>query len=103
MSLEEGLGLNYRYALPNKIFDYIHAGIPVIVSDLPVMSDIVSDNGVGEILRDRTPTALSELVRKVLSNKASYGTNLYNAARKFNWNREKILFQKFIDRIENLE
>ncbi len=103
MSLEEDLGLNYRYALPNKIFDYIHAGIPVIVSDLPVMSDIVSDNGVGEILENRTPTALSELVRKVLSNKASYGTNLYNAARKFNWNREKILFQKFIDRIENLE
>lgn len=103
MSLEEDLGLNYRYALPNKIFDYIHAGIPVIVSDLPVMSHLVSDNGVGEVLKDRTPRTLAELIRKVLSNKASYDTNLSNAAKKFNWNREKKLFQKFIDRLENLE
>lgn len=103
LSLEEDLGLNYRYALPNKIFDYIHAGIPVIVSDLPVMSNLVSDFGVGEILEERTPKSLAELVRKVLSNKESYRINLYNTARKFNWNNEKKAFQKFIDRIENLE
>lgn len=103
LSLEEDLGLNYRYALPNKIFDYIHAGIPVIVSDLPLMSTLVSDTGVGEILEERNPKSLAELVRKVLSNKESYRANLYNAARKFNWNEEKKVFQKFIDRIENLD
>ncbi|MFW6226781.1 MAG: glycosyltransferase, partial [Bacteroidota bacterium] len=37
-SLEEDLGKNYRYALPNKLFDYIHAEIPVIVSALPEMT-----------------------------------------------------------------
>jgi glycosyltransferase involved in cell wall biosynthesis len=103
MSLEEDLGLSYRYALPNKIFDYIHAGIPVIVSDLPLMSHLVLENGVGEVLKDRSPRRLAELIRLVLSNKESYATNLYKAARKFNWNQEKKIFQKFIDPISNLE
>lgn len=103
LSLEEDMGLNYRYALPNKIFDYIHAGIPVIVSDLPVMSDLVSQSEIGEILKERTPKGLAELIRTVLSNAASYRENLGEAARKFNWNEEKKVFQKFIERIEHLD
>jgi len=102
-SLEEDLGLNYRYALPNKIFDYIHAGIPVIVSDLPIMSKLVLKTGVGEILKERNPRALADLVSKVISKNESYRKNLDNAARKFSWNQEKKVFQKFIDRIDNLE
>ncbi len=103
LSLEEDLGLNYRYALPNKIFDYIHAGIPVIVSDLPIMSKLVLETGIGEILKERSPRALADLVREVLLKQRSYKKNLHTAAGKFNWNEEKKVFQKFIDRIENLE
>jgi len=102
-SLEEDLGLNYRYALPNKIFDYIHAGIPVIVSDLPIMSKLVLETGIGEVLKERSPRALANLVREVLLKKRSYKKNLYKAVRKFNWNEEKKVFHQFIDRIENLE
>ena len=102
-SLEEDMGLNYRYALPNKIFDYIHAGIPVVVSDLPVMSKLVSEHGVGEILEDRNPRALATLVREVLMKKESYAQNLRVAAEIFNWNEEKKVFKNFMDQIENLE
>ena len=40
ISIEKNLGLNYYYALPNKIFDYIQAEIPVLCSNLPEMSNI---------------------------------------------------------------
>lgn len=33
--------LNHRYALPNKLFHYLHADLPVIVSDMPEMGGLV--------------------------------------------------------------
>ena len=49
ISLEEDLGLNYRFALPNKLFDYIQAHVPVLVSDLPEMAALVRDYGIGRV------------------------------------------------------
>jgi glycosyltransferase involved in cell wall biosynthesis len=104
LSLEEDLGLNYRYALPNKIFDYIHAGIPVVVSDLPVMGGFVREHKVGEILSDRSPEALARRVREVLSKRETYSPCLNAAALEFNWDNEKVKFLKLLENLEkNLE
>jgi len=62
ISLEEDLGLNYRFALPNKLFDYIQAGIPSVVSDLPEMAKLVDANGLGKVLKNRTPQDLSKII-----------------------------------------
>ena len=87
MSLEEDLGLNYRYALPNKLFDYIHANVPVIVSDLPEMSKLVSQYKIGEILLKRTPEELAEKIKTVIAN--DYQEQLKIAGKKLNWSKEK--------------
>jgi glycosyltransferase involved in cell wall biosynthesis len=65
LSLEEDLGANYRFALPNKVFDYIQARVPVIVSDLPEMRSVVENWGVGTILDSeaRTPQGLAAHIR----------------------------------------
>ena len=64
LSLEEDLGLNYRYALPNKLFDYLQARVPVLVSDLPEMRKIVEKYKVGEVLsaHERTPEELANRI-----------------------------------------
>ncbi len=87
MSLEDDLGLNYRYSLPNKIFDYIHAKVPILVSDLPEMSSIVDKYSVGEVLRERTPEALAQVIVN-MSNK-NYEKELKAAVKELNWSREK--------------
>lgn len=87
ISLEEDLGLNYRYALPNKIFDYIHGNVPVVVSDLPEMRLIIEKYAVGEVLKERSPEILAETLLRIRTK--DYKHNLINAAKELNWSKEK--------------
>ena len=87
LSLEEDIGLNYRYALPNKLFDYIQAEVPVIVADLPEMKKLVETYQVGEILWERSPKSLAKLILKVISN--NYTIALQKAKRELTWAKEK--------------
>ena len=87
LSLEEDIGLNYRYALPNKLFDYIQAEVPVIVADLPEMKKLVETYQVGEILWERSPKSLAKLILKVISN--NYTIALQKAKRELTWTKEK--------------
>lgn len=87
ISFEEDLGLNYRYALPNKIFDYIHAEIPILVSDLPEMKRIASEYSVGEIIFERTPKLIAQQIQKIFKN--DYLEALIKAKNELNWSTEK--------------
>jgi glycosyltransferase involved in cell wall biosynthesis len=100
ISLEENLGLSYRYALPNKIFDYIQARLPVLASDLPLYNQLVKDFKIGEILEKRNPDSLAFLIEKIYANKESYKESLNKAADQFNWNIEKKKLIKFIKNIK---
>lgn len=104
VSLEEDLGLNYQYALPNKLFDYIQARIPVIVSDLPEMKALVNQYGIGEVLTDRSPEGLASQIREMLQSKIpgeKYRVNLELAARELCWEREEEKLVTFFKRVSN--
>ena len=88
LSIEEDLGQNYHYALPNKLFDYIQARVPVVVSCLPEMQRVIEKYGVGEMLTERTPGGLAELIQKVVSQRDKYEEKLDIAASELNWENE---------------
>ena len=79
VSLDKPLHLNYTLSLPNKLFDYIHAGVPVLVSNLVEPARIVNEYQVGEVVSEVTPKAIAEGIRKIL-NSAMYDE--YRAATK---------------------
>tara|TARA_R110002072_G_scaffold63864_2_gene158513 strand:- start:3294 stop:4418 length:1125 start_codon:yes stop_codon:yes gene_type:complete len=87
MSLEEDLGLNYRYALPNKLFDYIHAEVPMVVSNLPEMKAIIKKYAIGEVLIDRTPISLASTIKTMAAK--NYKKELIEAKKQLNWALEK--------------
>ncbi len=90
VSLEEDLGRNYRYALPNKLFDYIQCRVPVICSSLPEMSKIVRTYGIGVIVSEREPEKVAGMIRYVLKEHASgaWSDALEKAAGELCWENE---------------
>lgn len=92
VSLEENVGLNYKYALPNKLFDYINAGIPVLTSDLPEMKKIVSTYKVGETISSITPIGIAEKINELLNDNnrlATYAANCLKAKEELCWENEQ--------------
>lgn len=97
LSLDKDSNPNYRFSLPNKIFDYIHAGVPVLVSDLPEISQIVKTWNVGEILPDHHPETIAQSIMNMLDNKEKheqYKSNCLTAAPKLCWENESLLLKK---------
>jgi glycosyltransferase involved in cell wall biosynthesis len=92
ISLEEDLGLNYRFALPNKVFDYIQAGVPVLVSDLPEVKSLVLQYDVGTINNSKTPAELGALFNQILGDETkiqAWKLNLKKAAAELCWENEE--------------
>lgn len=97
LSLEEDKGLNYRFALPNKLFDYIHAGIPVLVANLPEMKKLVQDYQVGEIIETNEPKHIAKKINTMLLNQKkldTWKTNAKKAALALNWEKEQHIIEK---------
>ena len=90
ISLEEDLGLSYRYALPNKIFDYIQAGVPVLCSALPEMSRIVEHYGVGIVTGERDPEKVAKIIRNICFDRGKdfWREALERAAGELCWENE---------------
>ncbi|MGQ7869469.1 glycosyltransferase [Sunxiuqinia sp. sy24] len=101
LSIEEDLGLNYRYALPNKLFDYIQQQVPVLVSNLPEMKSIVEQYQIGMILEKHDPKIMGKQLQEALFNRdlrEQWIENLPLAAQDLCWeHEEKILEDIFRD------
>ncbi len=99
LSIEEDLGLNYRFALPNKLFDYIQSQVPVLVTNLPEMEALVKKYKVGKIINSLQPEILAEEIKHALFNtekRAEWKSNLKVAAKELTWeNEEKVLLEVY--------
>lgn len=91
LSLDKPVHLNYLYSLPNKLFDYIHAGIPVLASDLPELRRIVEQYEVGEIIPETHPDRIAEAVEKMRSGDRmeKYRECCRLASKELNWEKER--------------
>lgn len=90
LSIEENEGESYYYSLPNKISDYIQAGVPVVVSNFPEMKWVVEHYQVGEIITNHSETELTEKISSVLNKgKAFYKVNLTTASKELCWENEE--------------
>ena len=98
LSLDKDTNINYRFSLPNKLFDYIHAGIPVLASDLPEVKKIVESYSVGKIAPSHDPKELARLVDAIRIDKtalADYKVNCKLASADLTWEKEALVLDRF--------
>jgi glycosyltransferase involved in cell wall biosynthesis len=103
LSLDKDTSLNYRFSLPNKLFDYIQVGTPVLVSDLPELAKVVTENGVGELLKSHNPKVLANQIETMLSDEQKmneYAQNCRKAAKELVWENERKVLDNMINEID---
>lgn len=94
----EDMGLSYHFALPNRIGDFVAAGVPMVVSDLPEMAVVVRKFKVGEVMNGTGAKPLAEAVKKVLAREWKE-EDFASARADMDWNKEKEKLIKIIETI----
>ena len=91
VALIENISISYYYALPNKLFEYIMSGIPVLASKLPQMEKIINKYKVGECVDMNSKNEVIKVLNNLLNNEMKlkeYSENCKNAAKELNWEVE---------------
>ncbi|HDS74130.1 MAG TPA: glycosyltransferase [Firmicutes bacterium] len=87
--LGSSAGLNLQYALPNKLFEYIAAHVPSVITDWPDQAAIVRHYGVGTVVPpNASPEHVAGAVRDTLANRDSYVANCRVAANELVWEND---------------
>jgi glycosyltransferase involved in cell wall biosynthesis len=82
--------LNNLYSLPNKLFEAIAAGLPVVASDLPEIASIVRSYEIGVLCNPEDPQDIARAIKEALTpyRYATFKANLKRAQEELNWERE---------------
>lgn len=82
--------LNHRHTTPQKLFESIAAGVPVVASDLPGMAEVVTEVGAGVLCDPTSPASIAAAIRQILdadpADRAAMRARILAAARdRYNW------------------
>jgi glycosyltransferase involved in cell wall biosynthesis len=91
LSIIENLSLSYYYALPNKMFEYIMTGVPVLASNFPQMKDIIDKYKVGLYIDPENQDELKNTMQLLINDnnlRHKLSDNCLAAAKELNWEEE---------------
>ncbi len=90
---------NNRHALPNRLFDFIAARIPVVGSDTGDIGRVIENYDMGEVIDSRDPQQISAAIEKVLKKKKAgdYEVSLKTASMELSWDKEKDHYVKLVE------
>lgn len=86
ISLIENTCLSYYYCMPNKLFEYAMTGLPIIVSNMKDMSEIVNKNNMGVVIKDFSPDGINIAIDNLLQQDLNIiKSNAYSTACANSW------------------
>lgn len=91
VAITEPICLNFKLSVSNKLFEYAAAGLPVIMSDVPEHRYLNEKYNFGLILRENSPEAFAEAVKKLYTDRMLYKQLAENAKKmsaEMTWENE---------------
>jgi len=85
------VGLSYYYSSPNKLFECVAAGLPVVGSNFPDLKGIIEGYNLGVTCDPDNPKEIADAINYILSDETRYNEmrrNALEAAKIFNWENE---------------
>lgn len=95
VTLLEDTCLNHRFALPNKLFEYLMAGLPVLASDLPEVRRVVTGYDVGLTVDPADREALAQALQAMVDDtdaREKWSRNIPQVLETFGWERTSMDF-----------
>lgn len=96
----ENICLSYYYCMPNKLFEYTQAEVPILVNALKDCTEFVEHHGIGMAVKEETIESWKETVITMSkTNSSDYLENIKDAKLKFNWEIEEKKLVAFYNKI----
>ncbi len=92
--LLDNMGLNYYYSLPNRIGDFVAAGVPLLATDFPEIRRVIATYGVGELVGEERGEALADAIRNAVAKWSMLSNDerlrrMETASRDLSWENDK--------------
>ncbi|HMH23819.1 MAG TPA: glycosyltransferase [Puia sp.] len=103
LSLDKPTNINHIYGLPNKIFDYLHSGVPILVSRLVELEKIVNEYQVGTFIENHEPRYIASCIREVFDDPErllQWRKNSERVRRELNWEKESRIVLEIFEQVE---
>jgi len=103
LSVDKDTNINYRYSLPNKLFDYIQAEVPVLASPLVEVKKIIDTYQVGVCIESHNPEEIASKIKYMLADKSRWLAWKNNAAKAREilcWDNEKKVLLEVLEKLK---
>ena len=84
-------GNSFLWSMPNKLFEYLMAGLPVLAGDTPEIRRVIEDTGAGALVDPEDPDAIADGIRELLTDEGRrrrMGEAALRSAERYCWERE---------------
>lgn len=83
------VSVSVRHCSPNKLFEYIAAGLPVVGSNLPFLKLIIEGNQIGNVFDPNDPQSIADAINATLADLPRFRRNVNRIQKQYSWQEEQ--------------